>query len=153
MIQIVYNTIPIPSCASAALAQSPPPPEEDAEDDRLLREFGAQLRFAREQVGLSQDAVAGRVGTGWVQSNISAIEAGQVNVSLRTMVRLAEAVGGALSLHLLPPSSVSAGARPEYFIHEAIRILARAVDLLRSPAVRAAERQEGRRRRGRPPKE
>jgi transcriptional regulator with XRE-family HTH domain len=143
-------TVLICRYASGPLAQIPPPSDDDAEGDQLVRDFAAQLRFAREQTGLSQEAVAARLGV--TQPNISEIESGQVNVSLKTMARLANALGCALSVHLLPPNPTPFEGRVDHFIHEALRALVRTIDLLRSPAVRAAEQQSLRRRRGRPRK-
>jgi transcriptional regulator with XRE-family HTH domain len=131
--------------ASLPLARSLPPTDDDAGGDQVLREFGARLRLARDQSGLSQEAVADQLGV--TQAHISQIESGQINVSLKTIARLAGAVGCTLSLHLLPPNPAPAEARAEHFIQEAILGLVRAIGLLRAPAVCADH--PPRRRRGR----
>ena len=54
--------------------------------------FGANLRKAREQLGLSQEQLAERAGTAG-RSYISSIEDGQQNISFHTAEALAKAVG------------------------------------------------------------
>ena len=55
---------------------------------------GAEFRAARQAAGLSQKALAAAAGVAWTQ--IQKIEAGTIqigNVTLRTAVRLADALG------------------------------------------------------------
>jgi transcriptional regulator with XRE-family HTH domain len=133
------------------LANQSSPPTED--EDQILRDFGAQFRLAREYAGLSQEVVAERLGM--TQPNVSEIERGQVNVTLKMMVRLASAVNGALSLHLMPSGPVTAEARIERFLEEFQFFLLGLLDQvnkLRPPAVHLAEAEPERPRRGRRPK-
>ena len=68
------------------------PPEDDAEDPfaaRLQASFGRNVRAARQKAGLTQADLATR--SGLRQDDVSRIEAGQVNVTLRTMAKLARA--------------------------------------------------------------
>jgi transcriptional regulator with XRE-family HTH domain len=58
----------------------------------LVQAFGANLRVAREESGLSQTAVAAQ--TGIPQSRISEIESGKHFIGVRAMSRLAVVVGG-----------------------------------------------------------
>ena len=53
--------------------------------------FGANLRQARQKAGLSQEDVAGHAGIH--QPRVSEAECGVFNVTLETMVILADAVG------------------------------------------------------------
>jgi transcriptional regulator with XRE-family HTH domain len=57
----------------------------------VLREIGARIRAARQAAGLSQEDAAHRAGIGakrWQQ-----IEYGNVNLTARTLVRVAAACG------------------------------------------------------------
>lgn len=49
-----------------------------------------QIYFRREAVGWSQEGLAGRAGM--TQAQIAQIEAGQMNPTLRTLVKLARAL-------------------------------------------------------------
>jgi XRE family transcriptional regulator, regulator of sulfur utilization len=142
-------------CVSSTLTQSSPPPDdEDAAGDQMLRDFGAQVRLIREQAGLSQETVAARMGVS--QPNISEIEGGQVNVSLRTIMRLASAIECEMLLQLLPTGPLPAEARVHHFAQELEKILlglVGAVGALRAAALRSErEPLPPRRRPGRPRK-
>lgn len=82
-----------------------------AKSERTLEaavEFGRRLRLARVAIGLSQMALAERCGLHFTY--ISSVERGQRNVSLETIVRLAQAVStdpGELVQGLEPTSSMS----------------------------------------------
>jgi transcriptional regulator with XRE-family HTH domain len=71
-------------------------------DDRatLLRRLGAALRQSRQQVGLSQPALAAR--TGLHPTYISQIEHGHRNFSMLSLVRIAAAVGVTVATLLAP---------------------------------------------------
>jgi len=76
-------------------ARSPgPDPDILAREERVRAEFqrvfGRNLREARLKGGLKQSDVAER--TGLTQQYLSLIEAGQQNVTLKTMILLAEVV-------------------------------------------------------------
>jgi transcriptional regulator with XRE-family HTH domain len=58
-------------------------------------ELGAQIRKIREELGLSQEQLAGRVGT--AQSTISQLEQGERNPSYKTLRSLANALGVSVS--------------------------------------------------------
>jgi transcriptional regulator with XRE-family HTH domain len=57
----------------------------------VLKEIGVRIRAARQAAGLSQEDAAHRAGIGakrWQQ-----LEYGNVNVTMRTLVRIAAACG------------------------------------------------------------
>ena len=57
---------------------------------RVLREVGARIRAAREAAGLSQEDAAHRAGIDY--KRWQRLEAGQVNATVRTLVRVSGAV-------------------------------------------------------------
>jgi transcriptional regulator with XRE-family HTH domain len=67
-------------------------------EDDLLAVFGENLRQARLAANLNQIELASQ--TGLTQQYLSAIEAGQKNVTLRTMMRLAKVLGQDVSTML-----------------------------------------------------
>ena len=73
-----------------AMPQWAHPP--DAGTLRTAAHIGSLVRDARLRAGLSQRALARRVGI--CQSSISRIEAGKMIVSMLTFYRLASALGG-----------------------------------------------------------
>src|SRR6266436_2675132 len=68
------------------------------EKRRLLRELAAK----REQLGLTQVAVAKRMGTS--QSGVARLEAGEVDARLSTLDRYAGALGFSIEWQLAPVS-------------------------------------------------
>jgi DNA-binding XRE family transcriptional regulator len=80
--------------AEAKHRRSAPDPEVLAKEEKLREDFqaifGQDLRAARLKAGLKQSDVAAR--TGLTQQYLSLIEAGQQNITLRTMFLLAEVV-------------------------------------------------------------
>ena len=80
--------------------------DSDLTSRTLRRNFGRNLRVAREQKGLSQVQLAELVGTG--QSAISSIESGRFNLTIETMTRLAESVGLAVPDLLADPKPAQA---------------------------------------------
>jgi DNA-binding XRE family transcriptional regulator len=81
----------------SAPAPSGPHGNHPAEDD-LLAVFGENLRMARLAANLNQVELANQ--TGLTQQYLSAIEAGQKNVTLRTMMKLAKVLGQDVSTML-----------------------------------------------------
>ncbi|MBI1944512.1 MAG: helix-turn-helix transcriptional regulator [Deltaproteobacteria bacterium] len=57
---------------------------------RLQADVGAQLRALREARGLTQERLAEKVGVG--ARHLQKVEAGEVNVTLVTLVQFAEAL-------------------------------------------------------------
>lgn len=80
---------------------SPPrelPSESSRSSDRFIAEkkaIGARLRALRKVRGWTLDKAAEQTGVDW--RHIQMVEAGQTNVTLLTLVRLAEGFGVALS--------------------------------------------------------
>jgi transcriptional regulator with XRE-family HTH domain len=71
--------------------------------------FGRNLRRRREALGMTQTSMAGQ--TGMRQATLSEVEAGVANMTLRTMTRLAEAVGSDVAAMLTGEESVPGGTR------------------------------------------
>lgn len=75
----------------ADMARRPILPLEDDEDNQPLAEmqaaFGRNVKAARVRAGLTQTDLADRAGISRV--DISRIESGMINVTLRTMCKLA----------------------------------------------------------------
>jgi transcriptional regulator with XRE-family HTH domain len=67
--------------------------------DDLLAIFGENLKSARLKSGLKQSDVAER--TGLTQQRLSLIEAGNQNLTLKTMMRLAQVVDHNVSAMLV----------------------------------------------------
>jgi transcriptional regulator with XRE-family HTH domain len=65
--------------------------------------FGERVRAIRERLGMSQEALA--AGTRLHRTYIGSVERGERNLSLRNIVRLAEALG-------VDPGELVAGLRP-----------------------------------------
>jgi len=80
------------------MAKIEPGPQLLAREEKIRREFqmgfGNNLRRARLKAGLKQSDVAEQ--TGLTQQYLSLIEAGQQNITLKTMIVLAEVVGSDL---------------------------------------------------------
>ena len=63
--------------------------------DDLLASFGRVVRVHRERLGYSQESFADRVALH--RTYIGSIERGELNVSLRNLIRIAEALGKSVS--------------------------------------------------------
>lgn len=68
-----------------------PPIDSEEIADALQQQVGSNLREAREAQGLSQEQLAHLAGL--ATRHLQKIEAGQVNVTLRTLARLGSALG------------------------------------------------------------
>ena len=75
--------------SSNVTAEPAPVPEKDAPED-LLAIFGENLKAARLELGLKQSDMAQL--TGISQQRLSYVESGKQNVTLRTMMHLAQVV-------------------------------------------------------------
>jgi transcriptional regulator with XRE-family HTH domain len=94
--------------AGVTRAARPARPPNDA--DRLLPLLGASLRQARQQVHLSQTALAAM--TGLSATYIGEIEQGQRNLSVLSLLRLADALGLAVAQVLAPLETSQQPSRP-----------------------------------------
>ncbi len=63
-------------------------------------ETGRLIRYYREQAGMSQQDLADRIGA--TQPAISRLEAGGVSPGMRTMERIAEALGCVVEWQMVP---------------------------------------------------
>ncbi len=73
------------------MAKGPKPEGETSSDDKALQSILAiRVREARKDAKLSQAELATLIGTS--QSNIFLIEAAEVNITMKTLVRLAQAL-------------------------------------------------------------
>ncbi|MGJ4880283.1 helix-turn-helix domain-containing protein [Bradyrhizobium sp. HKCCYLRH1065] len=68
----------------------PPLNSRDSSANNLLRRVGSNVRALRERRSLTQDYLAFTAGL--ATRHLQKIEAGQVNLTLRTMARLAKAL-------------------------------------------------------------
>jgi len=59
--------------------------------DVLLRKIGARVRKRRKELGLTQQELAGTLGIG--ATNLTHIENGEQNLTIRTLAKLADALG------------------------------------------------------------
>jgi transcriptional regulator with XRE-family HTH domain len=69
---------------------APKRPRNTAAEDAALRRFSSNMRAAREAAGLSQEAVA--LEADIPQGHYSRIERGEVEPSMRVLVRIAAAL-------------------------------------------------------------
>jgi transcriptional regulator with XRE-family HTH domain len=76
------------------------PSPQSGDPATLLLRLGATLRQYRQQLGLSQPALA--AGTGLNPTYIGQIEQGQRNVSVLSLLRIADALGISLPSLLIP---------------------------------------------------
>lgn len=99
----------IESLGDAEMARKPALLPDEDEDEEFTSElqvtFGRNVRAARLKAGLTQADAAAR--SGLRQDDISRIEAGQVNVTIRTMGRLAKAFDGDVWAMLLAVKEAS----------------------------------------------
>jgi len=82
--------LPIKKGMKAKGKLSPPPTLGKLKPDDLFAIFGDNLKAARLRSGLKQSDVAEQIGL--TQQRLSLIEAGNQNLTLRTMMRLAQVV-------------------------------------------------------------
>lgn len=76
----------------------------------LQKQFGANLRAARERLGLTQEQLAAKAGLD--RGHVNQIESGRQNASLATVEALAQAVG--IPVHaLMDPAAHSIIATPK----------------------------------------
>jgi transcriptional regulator with XRE-family HTH domain len=59
--------------------------------DLLLRKIGLRILRRRQELGLTQKELADRLGIG--PTNVARIEHGQQNLTVRTLIKVAEALG------------------------------------------------------------
>ena len=69
--------------------------------DVLLRKIGLRILRRRQELGLTQQQVADRLGVS--ATNITRIEHGEQNLTIRTLVKLADALDMKVLLDLLDP--------------------------------------------------
>lgn len=93
----VMPDAPVPDEPPPRRPRKPRNPGDPA-DTEMQRRFGHNLRAEREIAGLSQGEVA--KAAGMAQPDVAEMEAGRKNATLRTMRRLALAVGCELELLL-----------------------------------------------------
>jgi DNA-binding XRE family transcriptional regulator len=97
----------------AKIKPSPPPTPGKLMPADLFAIFGENLKAARLACGLKQSDVAKQ--TGLTQQRLSLIEAGHQNLTLKTMMRLAQVVGHEVSAMLIRvpcyPSKFSASKK------------------------------------------
>ena len=73
-----------------ALAQLSPCLASERAIDAVLRDLGRRLRSARDAAGLTQEDAAARAGIDY--KRLQRVEAGLVNVTMQTIVRIASAL-------------------------------------------------------------
>ena len=79
------------------------PPKLDPRTRRAALEIGTRLRDARLDAKLSQEFLATRVGM--TRGNYARIEAGLTNVTLETLLRIADGLGMKLTFDVIPKRS------------------------------------------------
>lgn len=78
---------------------------------RFARRIGEQIRTARIEAKLSQAAVADRIGM--TRGNYARIEHGETNVTIETLLRIAEGLGLDLTIMIhAKPSDASRRSSP-----------------------------------------
>lgn len=65
---------------------------------QLSQQIGTQIRTARENAGLSQEALA--VAAGMTRTNFARIEQGRTNVTLDSLVKIADGLGLTLTVSI-----------------------------------------------------
>lgn len=71
-------------------------------DSALLADIGLQLREARRRAGMTQTQLAMALSPPMNQSHLSEVERGLMNVTLDTLVSLAEATGCMVDIQIKP---------------------------------------------------
>lgn len=99
----------------------------DPRHDFILREFGERLRRARRHADLTGAEVGDRAGMH--PSQVYQVESGQANVTLRTLLRMADAVG-AEPCSLLP--GVVCGLLPSGALEEMRHLATRQLEAVSS---------------------
>lgn len=74
------------------------PAKLDRDVLRLAEGIGEQIRAAREAAGLSQEAVALKIGM--TRTNYARVEYGKTNVTIETLIRIASGLGLAVTVEL-----------------------------------------------------
>lgn len=74
------------------------PAKLDRDVLRLAEGIGEQVRAAREAAGLSQEAVAEKIGM--TRTNYARIEHGKTNVTIETLIRIASGLGLTVAVEL-----------------------------------------------------
>ncbi len=97
---VARDPLPHRGARDAGLTQDSMPHVRPNDQAILLSLLGATIRQARQSQRLSQPALAARTGLSF--GYISAIELGQRNLSVLSLVRLADALGLSVT-HLLAP--------------------------------------------------
>lgn len=92
--------VPTPDEGERDASASAPDESKDDLDAALQRTFGANLRARRKALGMTQAEVA--AAAEMHRPDVTAIEAGSVNVTLGTMRRLATAVHCQVEVLLKP---------------------------------------------------
>jgi transcriptional regulator with XRE-family HTH domain len=82
---------------------------ESRDEEELQREIGRRVRAARMQAGLTQEDAAATAGIDW--RRWQRIENGAVNPTVRTLARVATAIGSTFWALLAPPTPVEEPAR------------------------------------------
>ena len=111
MTDLKYQPVPHDHKAFLAKARNRPGFSEAYEALALEYQVAGQMLKARSSAGLTQDAVAERMGT--TKSAVSRLEsAGKHAPSLATLKRYARAVGCELQVKLVPLKSIPAEPAP-----------------------------------------
>lgn len=71
----------------------------------LSKEIGRRVRAARERTDISQESLAKLIGMS--RTNYARIEHGRTNVTIDSLVRIAEGLGLEVSVSLTKPTSAS----------------------------------------------
>lgn len=66
-------------------------PGYSKEDGNILKRFGAAVKAGRDELGISQEALAEKAGLH--RTYVGGVEQGRRNVSLLNIVKLSQAVG------------------------------------------------------------
>lgn len=98
------------------MSKPPPPPQSAIELKETKRYkdfaklFGFQVRRVRESLGLTLEAASGKTGLAW--RHLQRLETGGSNVTLATILRLADAFGVSPSVFFVFDRTTSASTPP-----------------------------------------